>query len=69
MRRMRFLRRTEGLKVEKATIHGGHGTVTINGWAGSVLWGTDEDGWEHVSVTPFEKEIIPSWNDMCILKV
>ena len=40
----------------------------------SVLWGDNEAGWEHVSVSPKKKfnkaglENIPTWNDMCVLK-
>ena len=56
------------MRVESATIHGGVGTVTIGSWTGSVIWGADEDGWEHVSVSPFDHSILPSWDDMCRLK-
>lgn len=34
----------------------------------SVVFGFDEDGMEHVSVSPVKKFRIPSWYDMCILK-
>lgn len=40
----------------------------------SIVWGNDEDGWEHVSVSPKKKfnkaglENLPTWNDMCALK-
>ena len=34
----------------------------------TLLWGDNEDGWEHVSISPNKMHKIPSWNDMCILK-
>lgn len=68
MRRMRELRRNERLKVRDGSIHGGYGEVTINGWIGSVVWGNDEDGWEHVSVSPYNESVTPSWDDMCQVK-
>lgn len=68
MRSNKQLRRTVGLRVEDASIHGGYGEVHINNWSGSVIWGRDEDGWEHVSVSPYIHRITPSWDDMCVLK-
>lgn len=34
----------------------------------SVIWNDNEEGWEHVSVSPRHKYKIPTWDDMCILK-
>ena len=34
----------------------------------SVCWGRNEGGFEHVSVSSKNKDIIPTWNDMCVLK-
>lgn len=34
----------------------------------SVMFGENEDGWEHVSVSPKHKYKIPTWDDMCVLK-
>lgn len=34
----------------------------------SVIWGNNEDGYEHVSVSPKKKFNMPTWNDMCALK-
>ncbi len=67
MKTQRQLRRTEGLKVEEANYAHGHGEVTIGPWTGSVIW-TTEGGWDHVSVSPFDHGITPSWDDMCKLK-
>lgn len=34
----------------------------------SVIWGNNEDGYEHVSVSPKRKFKTPTWDDMCVLK-
>lgn len=34
----------------------------------SVIFSDNEEGWEHVSVSPKKKDRIPSWKDMCVLK-
>lgn len=34
----------------------------------SVIWGDNEEGYEHVSVSPKKKFNTPTWNDMCVLK-
>lgn len=34
----------------------------------SVLWGYNENGYEHVSVSPTHRNRIPTWNDMSKLK-
>lgn len=68
MRALRYLRRNSALKIRRATVNGGHGLIKIGEWYGSVVWGADEDGWEHVSVSPYPESITPSWDDMCKIK-
>ena len=34
----------------------------------SVIWSENEDGMEHVSISPKKKLRIPTWDDMCVLK-
>ena len=68
MKRLRDIRRAKEIQVRQATIWFGSGIVEINGWRGTVVWGSDEYGWEHVSVSPFDHSITPSWDDMCRLK-
>jgi len=63
----KYIRRNTALKIDHATIHGGYGDIKIGTWTGSVIWGTDENGWEHVSVSPYTPTI-PSWDDMCKIK-
>ena len=41
--------------------------IHIGGWDGSLIcsW---QGGWEHVSVAPYVKRIMPDWDVMCQLK-
>ena len=38
------------------------------GFRGSVLWGYNERGWEHVSFSHFDRETEPTWKDLCRIK-
>ena len=49
------------------TTDGGSGEIHMPTWIGSVIWSYDA-GWEHVSVAPYKKNIMPSWDDMCKIK-
>lgn len=46
---------------------GGAGRIFIHRWEGSVIW-SNGGGWEHISVCPFKRNYIPSWDDMCAIK-
>lgn len=46
---------------------GGMGYIYTPKWNGTVVWSWAL-GWEHVSVAPSKKHIIPSWDDMCMIK-
>lgn len=46
---------------------GFRGEIWLPGWRGSVIASTGA-GWEHVSVSPYRKSYIPSWDDMCKIK-
>ena len=41
--------------------------IETSRWRGTVVFGFDEDGWEHVSVSPYKGKL-PTWNDMCDIK-
>ena len=49
------------------TFDGASGEIHLYRWTGTfvVSWG---GGWEHVSVSPYKKNIIPSWEEMCQIK-
>ena len=51
----------------KMGLDGGSCVIHVGGWDGSVVFSSGA-GWEHVSVCPFIKRIMPSWDDMCKLK-
>ena len=36
-------------------------------WQGTIII-SNGAGWEHLSVAPIKKHIIPSWDDMCFIK-
>lgn len=48
-------------------LDGGQGEIHMPTWKGSVIW-SNGGGWEHVSVSPYQKRITPSWDDMCKIK-
>ena len=41
--------------------------IGLAGWQGSVICSTGA-GWEHVSVAPYKKRVVPEWEDMCKIK-
>jgi len=46
---------------------GGMGKLMLNKTKVSVIW-SNGGGWEHVSISPYKKNYLPSWEDMCVLK-
>ena len=46
---------------------GGQGIIALPLWRGTVMWSTGA-GWEHVSVSPESKRIVPTWDDLCKIK-
>ena len=53
----------------KTLFPGTYGTeLTIGKLKGSVVFTEEEDGWEHVSFSPYDHSKLPSWDDMCQLK-
>lgn len=68
MRALKYLRRTSCLRIFQATVNCGQGEITIGNWRGTVVWGNNEHGFEHVSVCPYDRSITPSWDDMCAVK-
>ena len=43
------------------------GTIAMPTWRGSVIC-SFTGGWEHVSVSPGNRRILPTWDDMSLLK-
>lgn len=55
------------VSIGSSAADGFRGTITFPRWQGSVVCSTGA-GWEHVSVAPFNRRVVPSWDDMCMLK-
>lgn len=68
MRRPRDIRRAPEMAVQEGGYNGGYGDITMERWTGSVVWVTDETGWQHVSVCPYDPDIMPTWDEMCRIK-
>lgn len=43
------------------------GYIFLPHWSGTVIVSTGA-GWEHVSVSPKRRTLVPSWEDMCFIK-
>ena len=44
-----------------------HAEIHVGGWDGSIIF-TNNAGWEHCSIAPYFKRIIPDWDAMCKIK-
>ena len=67
MKSLDELKKNPQLLIGRLTIDGGNGTVKTKKWSGTVIW-SNGGGWEHVSVAPYKRNIVPSWDDMCMIK-
>ena len=67
MKTLEELKKTPRLAVGRVSEDGGIGEVHMLKWTGTVIWSYG-GGWEHVSVSPYKRHIIPSWDDMCAIK-
>lgn len=53
---------------QNVTEDGAAGFISMpSRWVGSIIVSTGA-GWEHVSVSPNRKSLVPSWEDMCFIK-
>lgn len=67
MKTIEELRKTPNLMILQTSDDGGHGRVIFGKLDGSVIWSSGA-GWDHISISPFKRHYIPSWDDMCRLK-
>ena len=44
------------------------GVIRLKGKRFTVIWSYNEDGYEHVSISCLNPNIIPTWEQMCELK-
>ncbi len=62
------LKQQNNLLVQDTALDGGKGIIYKFGKEfASVIWSTGL-GWDHVSIAPYKKSVIPTWDDMCRLK-
>lgn len=67
MKSLEEIKECKRLIIDQLGIDGGKGHIHIGQWDGSVIWSTG-GGWDHVSVRPYKRRVMPSWDDMCVLK-
>lgn len=67
MRDIEEIKKNRRLMIIETTADGFRGIIQMPFWEGTIIcsWG---GGWEHVSVAPRKKRIVPDWDSMCMLK-
>lgn len=61
------LKQTANLMILHISEDGGSGRMVFGKLDASVIWSTGA-GWDHVSISPFKRSYMPSWDEMCKLK-
>ena len=67
MRSLDEIKANKQITIKLTGVDGGQGVIALPTWKGSVIW-SKGCGWEHVSVSPHNKRVIPTWDDMCKVK-
>ena len=68
MKKLESILNTPNISVRNLSEDGGIGEIWRAGKRfASVIWSSGA-GWEHVSIAPYDKRTVPSWDDMCRLK-
>ena len=68
MKKLESILNTPNLSVRSLSADGGIGEIWRAGKRfASVIWSSGA-GWEHVSIAPYDRKTVPSWDDMCRLK-
>ena len=67
MRSYEEIAANERVNVGAKGFDGFSGIVRLYGYTATLIVSTGA-GWEHASICPLKKNIIPSWEDMCKLK-
>ena len=67
MRTLEEIKNNPRVIVGQTSYDGGNGIITLPLWRGSVIWSIGA-GWDHVSVSPDSKRVVPTWDDMCKVK-
>lgn len=53
--------------VGQRALDGISGEIHMPRWTGTII-ASNGAGWDHVSVSPYKKSIMPTWDDMCMIK-
>ncbi len=67
MRTNEELQQMPNLMIANISEDGGNGRMIFGKLDASVIWSIGA-GWDHVSISPFKRHYIPTWDDMCKLK-
>ena len=67
MKTLNELINAPNLCIQETAQDGGRGFVQLQKTTASVIW-SNGGGWEHVSISPYKRSYIPSWDEMCKLK-
>ena len=67
MKTLNEILQSERLMEISTGVDGGRAIIRMPDWVGTVIWSFG-GGWEHISVAPRQRKIVPSWEDMCLLK-
>lgn len=67
MRQVSKILKSNYITVDNQGIDGFKGEITLERWKGSVIFSRGA-GWEHASVSPYDSNIIPTWEEMSLIK-
>lgn len=67
MRDIEEIKKDPRLRNVEIGLDGFRADIHIGGWDGSLIF-SHGGGWEHCSVRPYVKRIMPDWDTMCQLK-
>lgn len=67
MRSFEEIKNNARISVQIDGADGFKGTIAMPTWVGSIIV-THGAGWNHASVSPTRKNVIPTWDDMSLLK-
>ena len=67
MKHINVIKTNPRLRIGEISEDGFGGEISLPLWHGTVICSTGA-GWEHVSVSPYQHRVTPSWDDMCAIK-
>ena len=67
MKHINEIKTNPRLRIGEISEDGFYSEISLPLWRGTVICSTGA-GWEHVSVSPYQHRVTPSWDDMCAIK-